>query len=149
MKSWPFVGLAMIKTVAIFYGEETLARMLGGNTPPDYKEVFVIGPDDVPSTEYYTVPLAYHDFASNLWPMAPVNLRSNMLTYYASMVDFLGFWREFMRSLSICRKISLPPNLNAILHNYGCFTILCPTNHLARSIAVWCSLRFGDDNNFA
>ena len=34
------------------YGEETLARMHGGNTPPDYKEVFAIGPDDVPSTEY-------------------------------------------------------------------------------------------------
>ena len=33
------------------YGEETLARMLGGNTPPDYEEVFAIGPDDVPSTD--------------------------------------------------------------------------------------------------
>ena len=36
----------------IAYGEETLARMHGGNTPLDYKEVFAIGPDDVPSTEY-------------------------------------------------------------------------------------------------
>ena len=26
------------------YGEETLARMHGGDTPPDYKEVFAIGP---------------------------------------------------------------------------------------------------------
>lgn len=69
------------------YGEETLARMHGGNTPPDYKEVFAIGPDDVPATEYYTGPLAYPDFASNLWPVEPVTLRSNMLTYYASMVD--------------------------------------------------------------
>ena len=114
------------------YGEETLARMHGGNTPPDYKEVFAIGPDNVPSTEYYTGPLAYPDFASNLWPMEPVTLRSNMLTYYASMVDLSRLRREFMQSLSICRKISLPPNLNAILHNYGCFTILCPTNHFSR-----------------
>ena len=26
------------------YGEETLARMHGGDTPPDFKEVFAIGP---------------------------------------------------------------------------------------------------------
>ena len=43
----------------------------GGDTPPDYKEVFAIGPDDVPATPYYTGPLAYPDFAPNLWPAAP------------------------------------------------------------------------------
>ena len=30
------------------YGEETLVRMSGGDSPPDVKEVFAIGPDDVP-----------------------------------------------------------------------------------------------------
>ncbi|MCS5583292.1 MAG: 2-oxoglutarate and iron-dependent oxygenase domain-containing protein, partial [Pseudomonadales bacterium] len=30
------------------YGEETLVRMAGGDSPPDYKEVFSIGPDSVP-----------------------------------------------------------------------------------------------------
>ena len=69
------------------YGEETLARMHGGNTPPDYKEVFAIGPNDVPATPYYTGPLAYPDFAPNLWPTEPTALRRHMLTYYASMVD--------------------------------------------------------------
>jgi isopenicillin N synthase-like dioxygenase len=69
------------------YGEETLARMHGGDTPPDYKEVFAIGPDDVPTTPYYTGPLAYPDFAPNLWPKAPLSLRQQMLRYYASMVD--------------------------------------------------------------
>ncbi len=69
------------------YGEETLARMHGGDTPPDYKEVFAIGPDDVPATPYYTGPLAYPDFAPNLWPAAPITLRRHMLAYYASMVD--------------------------------------------------------------
>jgi isopenicillin N synthase-like dioxygenase len=68
------------------YGEETLARMHGGDTPPDYKEVFAIGPDDVPSTPYYTGPLAYPDFAPNLWPEAPGLLRQYMLRYYDSMV---------------------------------------------------------------
>ena len=48
------------------YGEETLARMHGGDTPPDYKEVSAIFPDDVPTTPYYTGPLAYPDFAPNL-----------------------------------------------------------------------------------
>ena len=28
------------------YGEEALAKMHGGDTPPDYKEVFAIGPFD-------------------------------------------------------------------------------------------------------
>ena len=31
------------------YGEETLALMHGQVTPADYKEVFAIGPDDVPN----------------------------------------------------------------------------------------------------
>jgi len=48
------------------YGEETLARTHGGGTPPDYKEVSGIFPDDVPTTPYYTGPLAYPDFAPNL-----------------------------------------------------------------------------------
>ncbi|GIS87954.1 MAG: hypothetical protein CM1200mP18_06640 [Gammaproteobacteria bacterium] len=30
------------------YGEETLVRMAGGDSPPDYKEVFAIGPDRFP-----------------------------------------------------------------------------------------------------
>jgi isopenicillin N synthase-like dioxygenase len=45
------------------YGEETLARMHGNVTPPDFKEVFAIGPDDVPDEPYFTGPLAYPDFA--------------------------------------------------------------------------------------
>ncbi|MBH68067.1 MAG: 2OG-Fe(II) oxygenase [Rhodospirillaceae bacterium] len=69
------------------YGEETLARMHGGDTPPDYKEVFAIGPDDIPATPYYTGSLAYPDFAPNLWPAEPVALRRHMLIYYASMVE--------------------------------------------------------------
>ena len=41
----------------------------------------------MPATPYYTGPLAYPDFAPNLWPAAPITLRRHMLAYYASMVD--------------------------------------------------------------
>jgi isopenicillin N synthase-like dioxygenase len=68
------------------YGEETLAKMHGGVTPPDFKEVFAIGPDEVPNEPYFTGPLAYPDFAPNLWPASGVALKRAMLTYYDDMV---------------------------------------------------------------
>ncbi|MBT7665203.1 MAG: isopenicillin N synthase family oxygenase, partial [Rhodospirillaceae bacterium] len=67
------------------YGEETLAKMHGGVTPPDYKEVFAIGPDDLPDEPYYTGPLSYPDFAPNLWPDGSPGLRPAMLAYYVGM----------------------------------------------------------------
>ena len=69
------------------YGEETLAKMHGQITPPDYKEVFAIGPDEVPDEPYYTGPLAYPDFAPNLWPEGPAALRPAMAAYYDGMVN--------------------------------------------------------------
>ena len=68
------------------YGEETLAKMHGAVTPPDYKEVFAIGPDQVPDEPYYTSPLAYPDFAPNLWPEGPADLKPAMLAYYDGML---------------------------------------------------------------
>ncbi len=68
------------------YGEETLAKMHGQVTPADYKEVFAIGPDDVPAEPYYTCDLAYPDFAPNLWPTGSKALRTAMLTYYTGVL---------------------------------------------------------------
>jgi isopenicillin N synthase-like dioxygenase len=68
------------------YGEETLAKMHGQVTPADYKEVFAIGPDDVPDEPYYTCDLAYPDFAQNRWPERPIGLRPAMAAYYAGML---------------------------------------------------------------
>ncbi len=68
------------------YGEETLAKMHGQVTPADYKEVFAIGPDDVPDEPYYTCDLAYPDFAPNLWPERPAMLRPAMAAYYEGML---------------------------------------------------------------
>ena len=67
------------------YGEETLVRMAGGDSPPDYKEVFAIGPDDVPQELYFTGAGSYPSFAPNLWPDDPTDLRPKMLAYWQQM----------------------------------------------------------------
>ena len=67
------------------YGEETLVRMAGGEGPPDYKEVFAVGPDDVPQELYFTGAESYPSFAPNLWPEAPADLRPKMLAYWRQM----------------------------------------------------------------
>ena len=67
------------------YGEETLARMHGGNTPPDYKEVFAIGPFDRPDDNYHSQSKSYPNFAPNLWPEIPSGLELAMKTYFSAM----------------------------------------------------------------
>jgi len=66
----------------IGYGHETLARLAGAHTPPDYKELFSIGPFDLPDDPYYTGPAAYPSFAPNLWPEEPAGLQPAMRTYW-------------------------------------------------------------------
>ena len=67
------------------YGEETLVRMSGGESPPDAKEVFAIGPDNFPDNDYYTGPQSYPNFAPNLWPPENPQLRQAMLSYWQAM----------------------------------------------------------------
>ena len=67
------------------YGEETLAKMHGGDTPPDYKEVFAIGPYDRPDDSYHSDANSYPNFASNLWPEQPLNLKLAMKSYFTAM----------------------------------------------------------------
>ena len=69
------------------YGEETLARMHGGNTPPDYKEVFAMGPFDRPDDHYHSQSKSYPNFAPNLWPENPSGLEVAMKTYFLAMED--------------------------------------------------------------
>jgi isopenicillin N synthase-like dioxygenase len=52
-------------------GEERLARLRGDETPPDLKELYTIGPFDLPQTPYFTGLAAYPSFAPNLWPAPP------------------------------------------------------------------------------
>jgi isopenicillin N synthase-like dioxygenase len=85
------------------YGEETLARMHGGDTPPDYKEVFAMGPDAVPDEPYYTEGDAYPSFAPNLWPEHPATLRPAMLAYWAEMERVMN-----LIALAMARALRLP-----------------------------------------
>lgn len=87
------------------YGEETLARMHGGVTPPDYKEVFAIGPDDVPEDDYHTGPAAYPSFAPNLWPSEPAGLKAAMLAYFEAMEALM---RLLARAFALA--LNLPPD---------------------------------------
>jgi isopenicillin N synthase-like dioxygenase len=67
------------------YGEETLARMHGGDTPPDYKEVFAIGPFDLPADDYHSQERSYPNFAPNLWPGQPKALEPAMRAYFTEL----------------------------------------------------------------
>jgi isopenicillin N synthase-like dioxygenase len=63
-------------------GEERLARLHGDETPPDLKELYTIGPFDLPDTRYFTGPAAYPSFAPNLWPARPAGLRPALQAYW-------------------------------------------------------------------
>ena len=85
-------------------GEEHLARLRGDETPPDLKELYTIGPFDLPHTPYFTGPAAYPSFAPNLWPRRPVGRRPALQAY----------WHELDRVARIlCRifaqALELPP----------------------------------------
>lgn len=85
------------------YGEETLARMAGGESPPDRKEVFAIGPDDHPDTPYFTGPGSYPSFAPNLWPDGPANLKPKMLAYWQAMEGLMR-----MLGRAFCLGLDMP-----------------------------------------
>ncbi len=109
----------------IAYGEETLARLGGGQTPPDHKEIFSIGPFDLPDTPYYTSPAAYPSFASNRWPDHPAALQPAMRAYWQAVTSLaqrtlgiaslaLGLPADYFaaitdRHISMLRLICYPP----------------------------------------
>jgi isopenicillin N synthase-like dioxygenase len=109
----------------IAYGEETLARLGGEQTPPDHKEIFSIGPFDLPDDTYYTSPDAYPSFAPNLWPAMPASLQPAMRAYWHAVTGVarrtlricalaLGLPAEYFapftdRHISMLRLICYPP----------------------------------------
>jgi isopenicillin N synthase-like dioxygenase len=75
-------------------GEERLARLRGDETPPDLKELYTIGPFDLPDEPYFSGPAAYPSFAPNLWPPRPAGLKAALQAY----------WRELERvARLLCR----------------------------------------------
>ena len=83
-------------------GDETLARLAGNETPPDLKELFAIGPFDLPDTPYFTGPAAYPSFAPNQWPAQPASLAPALRLYWRALEGLAGtMCRIFARALAL------------------------------------------------
>jgi isopenicillin N synthase-like dioxygenase len=67
---------------------EALAKSLGVDTPPDFKESFGIGPSRAPAHEMAAGKFEFH-FGENLWPALPEELRTDLTTYFDAM-EILG-----------------------------------------------------------
>ena len=88
----------------IALGTEVLSRLAGSDSPPDYKEVFTIGPFDLPATDYYTVPAAYPHMAPNLWPEQPAALQPVLREYWAVLTNLS---HRLLRHCAVA--LELPP----------------------------------------
>ena len=83
-------------------GEERLARLRGDETPPDLKELYTIGPFDLPDSPYFTGPAAYPSFAPNLWPARPAALRPALQAYWQQLDRVAGILcRIFAQALDL------------------------------------------------
>ena len=89
-------------------GDERLARLRGNETPADLKELFAIGPFDLPADPYFTGPAAYPSFAANLWPSRPASLRPALQAYWRGV-------EELARTLCevFALALDLPPQFFA------------------------------------
>jgi isopenicillin N synthase-like dioxygenase len=67
-------------------GGEALSYSVGVDAPADLREVFVMGPDDVPDDDVHRAD-PFHVFAPNLWPVAPAGLRPAMTAYFAAVAS--------------------------------------------------------------
>jgi isopenicillin N synthase-like dioxygenase len=68
-------------------GTESLARLNFQETPPDFKEVFTVGPDDYPEDDYHTCEQARSYWVRNPWPTALPSFRSDVLAYQHAVED--------------------------------------------------------------
>ncbi|CAN5733727.1 2-oxoglutarate and iron-dependent oxygenase domain-containing protein [soil metagenome] len=85
-------------------GTETLARLAGNESPPDYKEVFAMGPPDIAPDDphFHSAPGAYPNYAPNLWPAEPADFTAAWRTYWAAMEDLQDtLCRIFSRALDL------------------------------------------------
>ena len=87
------------------YGEEQLARMHGGESPPDFKEVVAMGPYTLPDETSGIQAAAYPNFAPNIWPVCTPSLRLAMEDYYQAMETLMQ-----MLSRIAALALDLPDN---------------------------------------
>jgi isopenicillin N synthase-like dioxygenase len=134
-------------------GDENLSYSRGDRSTADLKELFAIGPVDVPDTEYFRRPAAYPSFAPNLWPERPPRFRSVWTAYYRALegvaLDVMRmlataldlpedhFWPSIDKHVTPLRanhypEQKTPPEpgqLRAGAHtDYGALTVLLPEN---------------------
>ena len=103
-------------------GKTALARSLGNDTPPDYREAFKIGVIDIPDGDpYYHSEAAQKFFPPNVWPERPSDFRHAYETYYRAIQRLASdIMRIFALALGLdesffADKLDRPVNrLNAI-----------------------------------
>jgi isopenicillin N synthase-like dioxygenase len=83
-------------------GNEGLAGTRAGETLPDLKEVFHLGPPDFPHDAYHTAPDARPHFVDNVWPDAPADFRPAVTAYYVA-TEKLG--ADLMRIFALALKL--------------------------------------------
>ena len=68
------------------FESESLGNLEGEAAPPDLKELFDIGPLDVPADDpYFTAEAAGQHFAPNVWPEEPAGFEAAWRTYFGAM----------------------------------------------------------------
>jgi len=71
-------------------GFEALAAGNALSTPPDLKEYWHFGREELPEDPYYTGPAGRKHFFRNLWPARPQGFREAADTYYKAMEGLSG-----------------------------------------------------------
>jgi len=92
-------------------GTEALSQLENDIAPPDLKEVFDVGPFDIPQdgSEYYSPENAGASFAPNVWPQGLPSLRPAMSAYFSAMEDLAQTMaRIFASALNLPESYFLP-----------------------------------------
>ncbi len=99
----------------------SLAKTLNGESPPDLREYFYMGKDDIPAGDaYYQTELARYFFAPNLWTESPPNFRTIINRYFQQM-EILS--TDLMRLFAIA--LGLPESFfDAKVDKHGSHLIL-------------------------
>lgn len=66
------------------FGHSALSRTMGVQSPGDYKEMFLMGPAEIPTLGHGASTVASF-YSPNVWPRAPANMRPVLETYYLAM----------------------------------------------------------------
>ena len=80
------------------------ATWAAGRLRPIYKDIFSIGPFDLPDDTYTRGPAAYPSFAPNLWPSNPPELQPAMRAYWQAITPLAQRMLGISAARSACRR---------------------------------------------